>query len=451
MKMKKIFESYERFLDELKELPGDEVDYIRIGIAKEIDATLQRPSNDQEINKLLRAKAPSITKRNANLLLYLYRGVDEKGNLLNNENVKAVIDELDKRAENFLDSFETQAHFLVFLNDAPLLMNEYMPRMREVSKQDSHQSKFMLKTAPGHFDAFQFAKKKPFAIFSDTTANSGMKDFMHKQTPELHNINPQHHYLFKLEFLIEIAYDIVKDNIDFLVPDKDQIDIDIKPLIPQRFIANYLKGITVTTDDYRKELQKKPHPTFGPMVKSQRYAMNKLFRYYYYGDYLRDSKEKQIKLIDDYMPQILDLDTENVKAGLVPNKTLLLGLVWKNFPKESQEKYKLPFTKILYTVKNSKWMTYSYKDIINRPGVLDRERGDTAFLPMGSPGETEDHRKEYAEHELNKMIDMAKNKENIYERWQEFNDLWSKLASDTKEELKPKIKELTKIIEGDNE
>ena len=95
--MKKIFESYERFLQELEELPGDEVDYIRIGIAKEIDAILQRPSNDQQINKLLRAKTPGITKRNANLLLYLYKGVDEKGNLLNDQNVNAVINELDKR------------------------------------------------------------------------------------------------------------------------------------------------------------------------------------------------------------------------------------------------------------------------------------------------------------------------------------------------------------------
>ena len=450
MEMKKIFESYERFLEELKELPGDEVDYVRISIAKEIDAVLQRPSNDQQINKQLRARVPGITKKNANLLLYLYRGVDEEGNLLNNENVKAVIDELDKRAEMFLDSFETQVHFLVFLNDAPLLINKYMPRMRETSKPDSHQSKFMLKTAPGNFDAFQFAKKKPFAIFSDTTANSGMKDFMHKQTPELHNINPQHHYLFKLEFLIEIAYDIVKDNIDFLAPDRSKIDIDIKPLVPQRFIANYLKGITVTTDDYRKELHKKPHPTFGPMVKAQRYVMNKLFRYYYYGDYLRDSKEKQIKMIDDYMPLILELDTENLESGMIPNRTLLLALVWDMFPMESKKKYKSPFLKILYTVENTKWMTYSIKDIINKPGVLDRERGDTPWLPMIGM-EPEEYKKEYAENELNNMIDMAKKKEDISGSWKEFGELWSELGVETKEKLKPKIKELRKILEGNNE
>ena len=96
-------------------------------------------------------------------------------------------------------------------------------------------------------------------------------------------------------------------------------------------------------------------------------------------------------------------------------------------------------------------MNYSLKDIINQPGVLDRERGDTQFLPLGGPGETEDYRKEYAENELNSMIRMINNKENISQRWEEFKELWSKLSSDTKQELMSKINELTELLKVSNE
>ncbi len=447
--MKKIFESFDRFVQEMKELPGDEVEYIRIEIAKEIDDTLQRPSNDQQINKLLRKKAPNITKKNANLLLYLYKGVDENGNLLNNENVEAVIDELDVRAEKFIDSFSTQAHFLVFLNDAPILIKEYLPLMRDVARPESHQSKYMLKTAPGNFSAFDFAKKKPFAVFKDTTAQSGMKDFMHKQTPELNNIRPDHHFLFKLEYLIKIAYDIVKDSISFLAPDKDQINIDIRPLDIKAFTANYVEGITVSTQDYRKELRKTPHPSFSPMVAGQRYRMNKLFRYYYYGDYLKQSEQEQIKLIDDFMPQIIDLDTAQVQSGLVPKYSLLLSMVYKNFPQQSQKKYELPLYKILHTAKKSRFINYDIKKIIKEKGVLDRKRTkDIPFVELGYGGDTEDYRKEYANDLLDSALSGAKKGENINDTWKMFSETWQQLSKDTKDSLSDKIQELKSILQG---
>lgn len=449
MKMKKIFESFERFKQEMKEFPGEEIEYIRIDIAKEIDDILQRPSNDQEINNLLKTGMPGVTKRSANLLLYLYKGVDEKGNLLDNEDVKAVMDELDIRVENFLDSFETQAHFLVFLNDAPSLINEFLPLMRETSKPDSHQSKFMLKTAPGNFDAFQFAKKKPFAVFKDTTANSGMKDFMHKQTPELNNINPQHHYLFKLEYLIKIAYEVVQDSIDVFAPDKDQIDIVLKPLDMKSFVSNYIKGITLATQDHRDTLKQTPHPTISPLLAGQRHKMNRLFRYYYYGEYLRDTEEQQIKLIDDYLPQIIDIDTAQVQSGLVPSYSLLLSMVYSKFPRESQKKYELPFYKILHTAKNSKFINWNIKDIIKQPGVLDIERTENIpMLPLGGAGETEDYRKQFAEKQIDDLIIKAKNKQNIQSEWQEFQKTWIKLSKETKEFLSDKLEELKIIIKG---
>ena len=75
MKMKTIMESFERFVKEKRatNLIGTDIEEARINIAKLIDSVLQRPSNNSEINKMLRAKTTGVTKKDTNLLLYLYK------------------------------------------------------------------------------------------------------------------------------------------------------------------------------------------------------------------------------------------------------------------------------------------------------------------------------------------------------------------------------------------
>ena len=369
MKMKTIMESFERFVKEKRatNLIGTDIEEARINIAKLIDSVLQRPSNDSEINKMLRAKTPGVTKKDANLLLYLYKGVDEEGNLLEEENVGAVEEELGIRAQNFLDSFETEDQFSVFLSDAPSLIRDHLPKMREVASGDSHQSKFMLKASPGAFSDFYFARLKNDRVYKDTTAGSGMKDFMHKDSPELKNINPEHNYLFRLEYLIQIAYDMITDGLYGNEPQPITDD----PLTNEVFVKNYIMGISQDAYDAKKELDKEEHPTFEPIIADRRYSMNKLFRYFYYGDYLRDTVEKQKKLIDEEMPIILDTDKQQVKNRLVPSYSLLLNLVWHNFPQESKDKYQKIFKSIVHTAEKSSFINYNIEDLVKKSGVLN--------------------------------------------------------------------------------
>ena len=369
MKMKTIMESFERFVKEKKaiNLTGTEIEEARISIAQLIDSVLQRPSNDSEINKMLRAKVPGVTKKDANLLLYLYKGVNEKGLLTNDENIGMVEEELNLRAQNFLDSFETEDQFSVFMADAPLLIKSHLPKMREVASGDSHQSKFMLRASPGAFSDFSFARLKNDKVYKDTTAGSGMKDFMHKDSPELKNINPDHMYIFQLEHVIQIAYEMLKDGLYGEVKplQTDPLDNDV-------FVKNYIMGISDDAYQAKQELDTEDHPTFEPIITDRRFEMNNLFRYFYYGSYLRDTEEQQIKMIDKELPKILDTDKQQVKNRLVPSYSLLLNLVWNNFPQEAQDKYGKLFKSIVYTAEKSKFIDYDIKDLINKAGVLDK-------------------------------------------------------------------------------
>lgn len=449
MKIKNLLESWDRFVKEKQamQIEGPELEQDRIYIAKLIDTTLQRPTNDQEINKQLRAKTPGVTKRNANLLLYLYKGVDEKGNILNEENVEAVEEELSQRAVSFLDSLGTQKQINIFHADAPHLIHTHLPMMREKAQKNSHQSKYMLSKAPGSFSDFYFARMSNSAVFKDTTANSGMKDFMHKDSPELNNINPQHYYLFKLEYLIEIAYTLIEDEA-FGVANEFASYLNIPELDNDSFVKNYIMGISKEAYKAKMELNKQKHPTFGPMIDKQRHRMNRLFRYFYYGENLRDSAEEQIRLIDDYLPKIFDIDTHQVKNNMVPKYSILLSLVWDKFPKESQKKYELQFLKIIYTADRSEDIQYDINNIIREKGVLDIDKPAGARIPMGLAGETEDYRLSVANENLDSIIDLAElgDTQNIPEMWKRFLVTYGRLGKESKDSLSDKISTLKSFL-----
>jgi hypothetical protein len=449
VKLKNLLESWDRFVKEKQamQIEGTELEENRIYIAKLIDTVLQRPTNNQEINKQLRAKTPGITKRDANLLLYLYKGVDENGNLMNEENVKDVEEELNQRAVKFHDSLETQELIDIFYADAPHLIHFHLPMMREKAQKDSHQSKYMLSKAPGSFSDFYFARLTNSAVFKDTTAGSGMKDFMHKDSDELKNINPKHFHLFKLEYLIEIVYELIQDNA-FDISNNLGSLWTIPELDNDTFVKNYIMGISKKSYEAKMELNKQEHPTFGPMIEKQRHRMNRLFRYYYYGEYLNSTTEEQVKLIDDYMPKILDIDTHQVKNKLVPKYSILLSLVWNNFPKESQKKYELPFLKIVYTAKNSDDIEYDINKIIKEKGVLGTDKPAGANVPMGLAGETEDYRLGGANEDLDKIIEMAttENNKDIQKMWSKFLLVYNRLNQTSRDSLSDKIKTLKSLL-----
>ena len=451
MNIKNLLESWDRFVKEKQamQIEGTELEASRIYIAKLIDTVLQRPTNNQEINKKLRAKIPGITKRNANLLLYLYKGVDEDGNLMNEENVEDVEEELSQRAVNFLDSLETQELIDVFYADSRYLVHHHLPMMREKAQKDSHQSKYMLSKAPGSFSDFFFARMTNSAVFKDTTANSGMKDFMHKDSAELKNINPQHLHLFKLEYLIKIVYKLIEDEAFDISNNMASLQA-IPELDNDTFVKNYIMGISKESYDAKMELSKQEHPTFSPMLEEQRHRMNRLFRYFYYGENLRDSAENQVRLIDDYMPEIIDIDTQQVKNNLVPKYSILLSLVWDKFPTESQKKYELSFLKIIYTAKNSKDIKYDINEIIKEKGVLNMDRPDGARMPSGLAGETEDYRLSGANEDLDGIIEIANsgNTKDIQSMWSKFLLVYNRLNQQSKDSLSDKIKTLRSLLGG---
>jgi len=447
MKMQTIIESFERFVKEKRatNLTGTDIEEARISVAKLIDSVLQRPSNNGKINKLLRAKTPGVTKKDANLLLYLYKGMDEMGNLLEEENVGAVEEELGIRAQNFLDSFETEDQFSVFLADAPSLIKSHLPMMRKKAQKDSHQSKYMLKTAPGSFSDFYFARMANRAVFKDTTANSGMKDFMHKDSPELKNINPEHNYLFRLEYLIQIAYDMITDG---LYGNKTQ-PITEDPLTNDVFVKNYIMGISQDAYDAKQKLDKEEHPTFGPIIDKQRQRMNHLFRYFYYGKHLRDPLEQQIQLVDDYMPKILDIDNHQVKNNMVPKYSILLSLVWKELPPESQKKYELPFLKIIYTAKNSEDIEYDINVLIREKGVLENDKFAGSRTPVGLAGETENYLLNNVTEDLDSIISLAEkgNTSQIPDMWKNVLLSYNRLNKQSKDSLSDKLATLRSLLE----
>jgi hypothetical protein len=83
MKMKLIMENWKLFTEAEEPEPERSPDYpetdekiqeARIRVGYYIDQKLQRPSNDEEINKAIRAPNSTVDKFSYNLLLYLYQG-----------------------------------------------------------------------------------------------------------------------------------------------------------------------------------------------------------------------------------------------------------------------------------------------------------------------------------------------------------------------------------------
>ena len=131
----------------------------RIEIAMNIDRFLQRPfvtvgeeimNDDGELVTITDAK-------DTNLLLYVYRGISDQGEIMNGNDVGAVNRELTQRVEHFLlslDNFDKK----VLASDIDQIIN-YMIGDRSSEEELTHQSHYMLGAAPGHFDDFTFAAR----------------------------------------------------------------------------------------------------------------------------------------------------------------------------------------------------------------------------------------------------------------------------------------------------
>lgn len=225
------------------------------------------------------------TKADTTLLLYLYKGVDKKGNLLNQEDVKSVNNEIETRVEYFLENLDDREK-AVFLRDSEQII-QFLKDSRNPKKESKYETLYLAKRAPGGFAHFDFAKRHR-AIYADTTTYGGAIDFMFKSTPELHNINPSHLFLFKLENVIgRIANKIRQEGYS------EEFYEKIEPLSYKQFYANYNQGTTIFTIE--KELSGiKPIYQQTSAIKYYIIQNNNLLRLFY-EDYLLGNDSKIVK------------------------------------------------------------------------------------------------------------------------------------------------------------
>lgn len=497
MKMKLIMENWKLFTEAEEPEPERSPDYpetdekiqeARIRVGYYIDQKLQRPSNDEEINKAIRAPNSTVDKFSYNLLLYLYQGKnpeamqkkEELEDLLDNgqitseqyqtqlseinENTEAVGDEIWNRAMDFAD-WLTPFEQSVFLLDYDLIVNEYIPHQREINKEleyPDHQSTFMLKRAPGTFRGFQFGRfvGKNLAVFRDTTAGSGVKDYMYKATDELKNINPAHHYIFKLEFTLQTAKEVIRTQQDY---DKSLLNSKntFPPLSFHSYLANYTYGYTEKRLEEEDNSELDPNDgRVGELMAMETHRRNELFRYFYFGDYLKDTKEEMIKMIDYHMPKLIDIDGTQARFRQDLLYLPLIALFWDKFPQESKDKYSVDVATILNTADKSPLMKVDVKELIKKPRTLDRSptRGPAMF-----PDEKEAELIELANKRLDRLIELAKtNPATIFTRvphprdndpdatpWSQFLDyVYNHLNKDSKNLLEPRLNQLKDILQS---
>jgi len=305
---------------------SEEVQASRIEIALNIDRFLQRPfltvggeilpPDETDISKVEKVTDPKET----NLLLYVYRGVDENGNLQDKQDVAAVNRELNERVGHFLlslDAFDKK----VLASDIDFIIQS-MIEERSPEEEETHQSTHMLKGAPGHFDDYVFATRRR-SVYKDTRAG---KDFMLKRTPELKNIPEQHHFLFSMENLMGRVKQALGEEPDPTIPPLDAVSYD----------ANYRLGDS--TEQIEKERNYEPTQSEKSMVKVYR----NLFMTTYSDPprwLLEMPPEQQLELYGPYFETLLYTIKDRLEAGEYPKEFFDLEKIADNVPLIFFDKY----------------------------------------------------------------------------------------------------------------
>jgi len=300
----------------------EEIQQSRIEIGLNIDRFLQRPfvtvgeeimDDDGEMRTITDPKE-------TNLLLYLYRGVDPSGKLMNNEDIAAVNRELKQRVNHFLMGL-SQFDKKVLASDIDFIIQS-MSEERSSEQTPSHQSSRMLKTAPGHFDDFSFGTRTR-SIYKDTRAG---KDFMLKKTPELKNIPEQHHFLFSMENLMGRVKSSLGEQSGENVPPLDAVSYD----------ANYRLGDTTQQIETERDRDAQPSEmNFGKAVRN-------LFLVVYsnpdeWVKYM--SPEKQLELYGPYFVMLLLKVKDRLEKAEYPAEFFELEKIADNVPQIFFDKY----------------------------------------------------------------------------------------------------------------
>jgi len=266
-------------------------------------------------------------KTDTTLLLYLYKGIDADGNLENKENVKLVDNEINERVSQFVEALSEEER-AVFLRDHGNII-KFLEESRNPEKEAKYETMYLAKRAPGGFAHFDFAKRHR-AVYADTTTYGGAIDFMFKSTPELHNINPQHHFLFKLENIIgRAAGEIKKQGYS------EQMYSAAEDLTYEQYYSNYNQGTTVFR--IKKELES-VRPIYQQDSIGTYYIManNEMLRLFYnihlegddakvYSD--EATKKTFINSIQLHMSNFLKIQEKKIKKYQYPERLIRMRMM----------------------------------------------------------------------------------------------------------------------------
>ena len=310
---KNIIKEIKNILLESKTDPTS-LEKVRIAIAIAIHEALLSPTvniGDKQDKKYVfdangnRTEVP-MTKEDATFLLYLYKGISNKGKLGREENIDAVIGELQRRVIIFVESL-SDVHRAVFLADRDKII-EYMQEARSPKKESNYETMYLAQSAPGGFSSFDFAKRQR-AVFKDTTTYGGAIDFMFKRTPELKNINPEHYFLFKLENVIGRATAEVKAQ-----GYSEQVYKQVTSLEYSEFVANYNLGTSTARIEHEKAQYEPIYQTRDSVQLYYFYQRNELLKFFYQK--VTDDFKEKLNKDPDQKKSFIDAISEDVRYFL---------------------------------------------------------------------------------------------------------------------------------------
>lgn len=323
-----------------------EIQNARISIAMKIDGILQRPflnvgqeqvvynknTGKMETKKITDAKQTS-------MLYYVYKGITPDGQIDNQENVKEVNKEINTRVGHFIDELSALEK-KVLASDLDAILH-YMAQQREMDQKQTHQSKYMLKGAPGDFDSFKFATRSR-SVYKDTRAG---KDFMLKSTPELKNIPSEHHFLFSMENMIgRLKNKLPKGDGTVTIKRGDQTEVvKVPTLTPDGYDSNYTLGTTTTPETGMK----------ADIEKDEKMYRTFITKFYSNPDNYRDmTLQKQLELIAPFMESLLARAEQQIEKNERPNEFYDFINAADDVPEELFDLYEERIEKILDVIED---------------------------------------------------------------------------------------------------
>jgi hypothetical protein len=303
----KSYKKWRQFLTEVNyalDVDPEEIEQARIGVAVAFDRAILSPKLDTSVKQDIEmedpeaempkdpAAWPHITKlkdivakgRQVPFLYYAYMGVDpQTGQLMNEKNIGAAMMLTGTKVLDFLEHFSAnQTAKDVFISDFHMMRERYdefkQARSEYLTQQGVIQDDDVVRT-----DAAKYAIG-PEMSFSVSAIGAGSKpvsfvnqDFMYKDTPEMHNIPPEHHFVFSPYFPMAIAVALLYNNLKpsnepelYKVFSTNNIDLEqiyryalsyskkhqqatqVPLLSYEEFISNYINVSTVS-DAKKKE------------------------------------------------------------------------------------------------------------------------------------------------------------------------------------------------------